>query len=87
MSSALHTKWPEQVPRKLLQLGLAEEKIGDREERREEGEEEGEQREEEGGERGGRKDQKKKRKFHYLKGKHKVCCVIRIKLFGEGPTT
>ena len=35
MSSALHTKWPEQVPRKLLQLGLAEEKIGDREERRE----------------------------------------------------
>ena len=57
------------------------ERGGRRGERKKEG------REEEGGERGGRKDQKKKRKFHYLKGRHKVCCLISIKAFGEGPTT
>ena len=65
MSSALHTKWPEQTPQKSLQLGLGEEEIGDREERREkreEGEEEGEQREEEGGERGGRRGKRREKR-------------------------
>ena len=67
MSSVLHTKWPEQTPQKLLQLGLGEEEIGDREERRRGGRRERrerrkEGREEEGGERGGRRGERREKR-------------------------